>query len=60
MSVTHSWSGAGRSKRRSTRSAVVAMLALRLKLYGAPGRPCMPLSRMILRTVLRLTITPWP
>jgi hypothetical protein len=60
MSVTHSWSGAGRSKRRSTRSAVVAMLALLRKRLPIPGSPCRPCSRMILRTVLRLTITPWP
>src|SRR5215207_212512 len=60
MSVTHNWSGAGRSNRRSTRSAVVAMLALLRNSFLDPGSPCRPLRRMILRTVLRWTITPWP
>ena len=58
ISVTHNWSGAGRSKRRSTKSAVVAMVALPLKLFRAPGRPCRPWAPMILRIVLGLTITP--
>jgi hypothetical protein len=58
ISVTHNWSGAGRSKRRSTRSAVVAMLALRLKPFRSPGSPRRPWIRMILRTVLGLTTTP--
>src|SRR5215211_7457904 len=60
MSVTHSWSGAGRSKRRSTRSAAVALFALLRNSFLDPGSPYRPCNRMILRTVLRLTITPWP
>jgi hypothetical protein len=60
MSVTHNWSGAGRSKRRSTKSAVAAVFLLPRKLFRAPGSPCRPWIRMIFRTVLRLTITPCP
>src|SRR5215216_5890200 len=42
MSVTHNWSGAGRSKRRSTRSAAVALFALLRKVFRDPGSPCRP------------------
>src|SRR5215211_8423510 len=39
ISVTHNWSGAGRSNRRSTRSAAVALLALLRKVFRDPGSP---------------------